>query len=313
MYKNRFFIWIAVLLIWFTITSMMRIDINGMLEKTNIINVEFRTDSIAKSALSSNAINGININAVEKDGDIIIARGIDEVKGYERIDDYIYSPIVCYFPNDFNRPTNMFYKVGGNSIFVNMPTIVDVVINEKTLGEAGITDEEEYKDNKIVFNMPSKGSLYYDQALESLYISLNHNRVPTDEERKEIEPTISALLDKSVECNDISKKAFDVNKGDYNIFIGPEFCLRNSSGFSSINDKGYYTISYFEKSVILKYDIFINQNHEDVEKLKETVENGIIQNKYFVDNTVYRTTYSHNYQELWPLDSFISNQIEILQ
>lgn len=294
MYKNRLGIWIGVVVIWLTITSFMNIEIKSMLIEKQKINVQCDADASFKSKLKFD-VDKMYINIVNNNPDVIIKTASNEqIDGFHKLDDYIYSPIVMFSAYDF-IPQSLFYQMGSNVRFVNMKTLAEAVIEEKTLGELGWTDER-YSDNKVLLCLPSPGTLYYDAAIEAIYIGLNDNKELTDENRKRIEPTVSKLIEKAEKVNDISKEISELTYGEFKVFIGPEFILNGSSFYTSTG-RWYYFPVYFEKSKILKYDIFVKNDNEELEQI---VKDMIIENKDFPKQTIYRTSFSHDYKKIMP-------------
>lgn len=310
MYKNRLNIWVAVLCIYGLIMSMISLDIDSMIVENNMLNIYCDTDSTFKSVIQTK-IPDMYINTVSSanDADVII-RSSDisgDIPGFTKTNDYIFSPIVIFAPTSLRIET-IESQQDGNSYKIIMNKLADAVINENTLEEFKEVNDD-YKKNKICFGMPSEGNFYYEKALEQIYVAMNNNKVPTEKEKDQLKSKVDELMAASFTCNDIGQHAHNLTYGDMNFYIGPEYLIKTDNVFSSATNQWYFSPVYFDNSVAIKYDIYVKNNDEQI---KEKINSMIIQNEYFVDNTSYRTSYSHNYCELMNCSRVLAKDVKII-
>lgn len=301
MYKSRFYLWIIILCLVYIVKLASNLDVSSLIVKYQEVNTNIETDISVKSIFTSAQTGPLKLVQTTENPSIIIKNNSNEsIEGYDKLENAIYSPIILYIPTDYDTPSNLYYSLGDNVKFVSFKNICNAIINETTLKDLGI-DSDKLKDKKIVLNIPSEESFYYDEVIEQIYISLNNNKIPNETERKALEPTVKKLLEKCVICNDVSKKIEEKEKNVYNIFIAPEFYLKDSNLYSIETNLGYYQSVYFEKTTRLSYDIYIKKDEFfGKDSLKDVVIKYLIKNERFADTSSYRTSFGHDYDSIFP-------------
>lgn len=299
MYKNRFHFWIAIFLIAVLIRSIVNLDISSIVVKSKEVTVNIAADSSVKSNFTKAKTGAIELVQTTNDPSIIIKPVSDEtIDGYSKISNAIYSPIVMYIPTDEDAPSSLFYQLGGDTRYVNFVDIAEAIINDTTAGELGISDNDDIKDSTIILNLPSKSTAYYDAVIEQIYVSLNNNKKPTEEEKLELKGTVDTLIEKSVNCNDINSK-LDSEMTGYNIFICPEYYM-NVSNYGEGKGNNYYRPIYFEKTITPGYDVFIKSEETFGElSLFDVFIEQVLANENFVYSTKYRTSEYNKYNNLF--------------
>lgn len=300
MYKSRFYLWAIILIAVILINTASKIDIKSLVIENRDVTINVDTDIAVKSVLTSAHTGCLRLVQTTDNPAIIIENGSNETKdGYLKFNNAIYSPIILYIPTDYNTPSELYYTLGENAKFVSFKKVAEAIINGSTLGELGIHDGK-YKNNTIVLNIPSSDTFYYDAVVEQIYVALNDNKIPTEQDRERLETTVNKLLSKSISCNDVSKKIEDNDGKTYNIFIAPEFYLGDSNYYSVTTGRGYYQTIYFEKNVALGYDVFVQtESMFGEDKLTDIVCANIIENEKFCNSSAYRTSFNHDFDNLF--------------
>lgn len=321
MYRNRIYIWCTVLVIYLLINIIPNVNVSSLLIEKNKVTIDINADMYIKNALAETRT--ISLEQTNNDADILLYKSKDEktVDGYEKISNVIFSPIVLCVPVDMSKPSDLFYTISDDVNVVNFKNIVNAILEDKTLSELGISSEssyinaEELKNKKIILNIPSEGTFYYDEVINEIYIALNNNEIPTEEEKEQLKPTVDKLLEKSVECNDINKKIEEERDNEdknYNIFITPEFNI-NTNNFGSTTGSWKYSPVYFEKSTIISYDIFYkNDVTINDTSLKDIIYDNIINNKSFSSDSYYRTSADLDYSSAF-VNNSVNNNINIVK
>lgn len=306
MYKNRAFLWAVLFLIYFTFTSMQGAINEDLIHEKQEVRINFQTDTEIKSTFSSYDDWRYEFLPVYEDFDIIIRDSSDDdIYGFEKLDSYLYSPILLYAPRYMEKPEDMFSSFSANIYYANLKNITDAVIQSKTIGELGITDDKKYSNNVIKLALPTEGTMFYQQTMDAIYTALNGNRIPTQQEYENLRPYVEQLQETSIKCNNISGSIGDLEYGDYVIFIGPEFVTKNCSRLYSASQNGYwhYAPIYFEQPSYVKYDILVRSGIET--DIRETVMEAIIENKDLCKFTKIRTTALNKYHSIFSPGAYI--------
>lgn len=314
MYKNRLFIWILCFLACLLINTTKDMDINELVVNNTEVNINIDTDTALKSKILEVNVRHITFNQNQQDPAVIISSHSDDnLIGFDKIENAIYSPIVLYIPvaNSYNMVSDIYYTLGGNSYFVNFKGLCDAILNDKTLSELGIVkSDSKMADKKIVLNLPSSGTSYYDVVIDEIYCSLNDNKVPTAEEKIALKETVDALIEKSVVCNSVDEKIYN-NDDCYNVFVAPEFYINSKIYSVNSTNPGAYTIVYFEKTIPISYDIFCKKGEivNDI-PLLDLVKTNFLSTSNFVSTTKYRTIYNEDVSGIFNR-SYLCNQLDI--
>lgn len=283
MYKSKWMAWICIFIIY--IVSSLVAIIPG---RNNKITAFIDADSVVMKKVGGK----VDITDIKDNAQMIISSNPDlNEPGFERLSGSIYSPVVCYYPGTF-YPNSMLYKMGTATRYINMETIINTVINDTKIKDMNFDVKKDYDkgEDTIKVFFPSKGSAIYDASVEQIYLVLNNMRVPTDEEREELRPTVEEFLSKTEECNDAASYINGNNIDGMYLFIGGEYVLNNSC-FNSEYSSNYFP-AYFEKSKVVEYYVFVRPEYkENVEKL--------LGSKKFARETYLRTSYYNKYQDVF--------------
>ena len=271
MYQRRINLWAWSFAIYFAFSFLC-----GLIFKDkNEIIAYVDADSVVKEQISEMA----NLTDIKENANMIISSDPElNEPGFEKIEGSIYSPVVCYCPDSFDK-SGYLYQSGTSTRYINMKSIIEAVVQ---------SDEDDLTIN--VF-LPSEGTILYDEAIEQIYVSLNNMQVPNDNEREQLRPTVEKFLERTNVCNDVRKyiSSNDTIK-DNSLFIGGEYIL-DSYYLGNQNYLGYFP-AYFEKSKVIECYVYATPES------KKNVIN-LLESKSFAKKTYLRTAYYSKYKKIF--------------
>ena len=308
MYRTKLKIWIFGFIIITFINLISNIDASDLILKKSNIPVTIHTDVNLKTTFLNQNFNILSFYEDTSNPIIKITSTSNKtIDGYKKVSDAIYTPVVAIVPAHAKVPSSVVYNMGSDVKYGNLQYILNAIIDNKTLEDLDISFEANYKkDSNIILNIPSKGTYYYDVIIEQIYICLNNNIVPNDEERERLKPLVDNLLAKSKECNDVDETIYNDDSNTFNIYLTLESLTRNGQHYTYQNysSSGYGHILYFEKSSVLAYDVFVKEEvPEEYSLIFENFENNVLKNKNFSSKSGYRTLFSLNYNEIFKAEN----------
>lgn len=286
MFKGRLWVWIFVIALCVGIPYLID-NVPKWMETTEIfISPEVEDVNIAENLLDYR-YGKYKVKTASSNNDIIISSTIDEIPpNYTKKEKMISSPIVMYVYSNINNYNDGFIDVGnGNSCYkIDLMTILNAMEKEKTWQDIGV--DEHLLNGEIVLYIPNESSWYYKEIENLFYITLNNGKLPNDNELKELQPRVEALLKKcekviSIEV-EIEKEAYEPSeKGK--VFIAPEFLFQTAKGMGTVGNS-YYVPVYFLKTTFVSADFYIKNDSKIADDFIE-----IIQNKpKFMEDTGWR-------------------------
>jgi len=310
MYKSRIYVWIVILLCYLTFISLKNISVSDMIIDKNSRATTWYIDANAsvKNALIGADTGRLEFKVSTKDeASVIIQEHSDEtINGFKKYEKAIFSPVIYLVNRDFDVPDSLYFEYADANC-VNFSKITDAVINGTTLKDLGVDSD---KKKTVQLYIPKKGSEYHDLVVEQMYIALNNNRKPNDDERAKLDVTINKLLEKCNFYEGMESTIKNVSRDDYCVFLGMEKDMNNYSLYGS--DPGDYNLYYFEKMLVTQYDIFVKENIVILNKpLTEMIEKHMLKRKQFVDDTNFRTTADIDFD--FELNGDVMNYIDIIE
>lgn len=268
MYKGRVGIWVTVILCCALITGLFKWVPTWFESNDLTVKVEMKHDNGMSEVLSRNKINGYRLNLKDSDSDIIISDKMDNVSGYTKIEDKLFSPLVMYIRADIDDHPEGLIKMGTNSYAfkIDLYTILEAMEKGKEWEDLGFSNK--IIKGPVTIYIPNEQASYYSQVVELFYLTLNKGETPDAETRETLKPRVDKLLEKCIKVVDINQAVYDEYKKsstNHKVFIGPEYLFRRGAEYSmSRNYEDSFQPVYFMKTVMLYADIFV----------KETEENG---------------------------------------
>lgn len=297
MFKGKLWLWVIIIIVCFTAQWLIEsIPVWTHTDDVSVgINVE--TDNDLDSVLSNTTLNKFNISITDDGPDIVISDEQNEIDGYTKYENYLYSPMVAYASavRDYN---DGFIAVPNtdNCYKIDLYSVLIAVENGATWKSIGIN--EKVAKGTATLYIPNEQSPYYDEVVDLFYLTLNQGKVPTAEEREELTGKVNNILSKCQKVADINQMVYEEYKNptdEHKILIGPEFLYlrgkdesmgpgKDSRGYT--NTKQYRPI-YFLDTVTVSADIYIKNDTDKTEILTNFV-NAIKSKSDFMDTTGWR-------------------------
>ena len=249
MFKSRIKIYAMALLIVLIIENFAgigKVFIN--LFKDNTISVSVYTDDEILLNMFNEPVklDNYKLSYREKNSDLIITHKTLNNKDYQKLNVQLYTPIILFTDSDgLSRYDIPYGNSGCDYKYVNYKNVIDCVINDGKAEEYGLRS-----DNKIVLNLVTDNSSYYDAISKTIYYSATGKNEATKEE---IEEYMKNFESKTNKINNLV--SFSRSLKDYEFFFGPEM-LTN-----------YWNEIYDTESIVYTYNVYIKKDRTDKAEL----------------------------------------------
>ena len=191
-------------------------------------------------------IDDYKLSYREKNSDLIITHETLSDKNYQKLNVQLYTPIILFTDADgISRYDIPYGNSGCDYKYVNYKDVINCVINEGKANEYGLNS-----DNKIVLNLVSNNSSYYDAVSKTIYYSATGK---TEATKEEIEEYMKNFESKTNKINNLV--SFSRSLKDYEFFFGPEM-LTN-----------YWNEIYDTESIVYTYNVYIKKDRTDKAEL----------------------------------------------
>ena len=275
MYKGKIHQWIAVILIAFLIKGIFMLFplIGDFLTQTPInIFVANPEDINVSNILNSQSISDYTLHLNSDNPDILFKLSDDNssFEGYQKYDEFAYSPIVLYARSTFiNDPGYAFIKMeqkDNTAYKVDLFYILKNMEENKTWKDIGVN--EEIINGPITLTIPSENTSYYKYIEKLFYLTLANKSELSDNEKETLKPRVELLLSKCEKVPDVSQAISNEYKNPtngYKMFLGPEFLYFRGSDEMSRQNTNAYTVAYPFDTSYLKMDMFLKNNYTEDE------------------------------------------------
>lgn len=295
MYKAKFRIWIAMLLLSAMIFNASTIfatvkNIGGGI--SNVASNIFQgtsehsifmdvTEQSLIQKVEGYAKSGVKLtNSFAVDGsDIIIANSSDKViDGYNKMSEQFYSPIVMAVPfGVYNEDTLYSFKKTKDSnssshtyLECNLYDLIVAMENGKTWEEIGL--KKPFGDGTVKIAIPREGTENYEIICEFIKFVINGNSF-NDFENASLNTRAKNVIDKCEKYDDAGQYVYSIceagKKGVDACVILPEYAITSSYHVAGTSNKTYsYIVCYPTKTICAYYDMFIKNTLIDTSKAR---------------------------------------------
>lgn len=300
MYKGRLEVWVFVLSICCLISFFIeKIPVWTHTDDISI-SIDVKSDTDMAEHIINKDINHFRYVSKTENSDLIIRSSSEEqIEGYRKLSNVLYSPIVMYVNSDMQKYSDKdsgFIKLTENNSSYNTYRIdlYDVLVAmEKGKEWSSLNINKNIVKGTIRLTIPNKHCSYYEDIVDLFYFTLNNYKVPTEKERAKLKNRVDKIIGKCDTVSDIHQAIIDECKDCKNqkVFIGPEYlCVRNGKAFlgnRSYNDS--FAPIYFSKHTFVTADIYIKE-HTDKTKneIVNKFEKNIYKNEEFMENIGWR-------------------------
>lgn len=279
MYKGKVSVWIwiivAVLVIQFGKDTVIPWMASWGDYSETTIYAESSYDEGLLNTLGNKSFAGYEWYVDKQNPDIYITDDISLEKkdGYTKYSNHLYSPLVLYVRSqvvDGSHHSGFIRMIpdDGNSspLQIDLYNVLEGMEQDKEWKDIGVSTK--VVKGKINVCIPNERCSYYSKVVDLFYLTLNNNKVPTEEEKTALTSRVNALLDKCEKVTDISQSImneYDKHSDNYKVFIGPEYLLVR--GGNEINRGNYdaFTCVYFMNTTFIEADIYAKSNYAEGE------------------------------------------------
>lgn len=292
MFKGRIWIWIVVVVVCFIIHMFsIWIPIWSHTDEMTLT-ADVSTDNDLAEGLSNTTIDRIHCNIVSDEADIVISdNDALMIEGYTKYEDALYSPIVLYACN-VGSYSNGFAQVGGSySCYkIDLLKIIEALeAGDKTWQDVGL--HTNVADGPVTLYIPGEASGYYDAVVELFYLTVNGGQVPDDAKKTELEPRVTAILDKCTKVNDVMQIMSDdyqASSVSHKIVIGPEYLYSRGGNCVGSGSSNQYRIVYLLHTTYLNADIHVKNFSDADNQISERFFELMKADNYFMRKSGWR-------------------------
>ena len=225
MYKTKIITWIVVISLLLGCKYLIPAIKTVSLKED--ITVQISGDEIndLSQILSSTKLNGYKMKVVNSNARIILSDKEQEIEGYSRHNNFLYSPLCLFVDNMVNSDNEGFISVEADDYYpykVDLKSILLAMEKDETWDKLGCKDT--VLNGKVTLHIASIGS-FYKETENLFYLTLNDGAPVDEAKREELKPRVDAILNKCVKVTDISQAMDDKYKDagkDRIAFIAPE-------------------------------------------------------------------------------------------
>lgn len=297
MYRSRPFLWLAAGISIFCIYVLGGL-VSCITYEPPVYNVYCDVpDNLFVKNVSDVYDNDFDYNPYNtQDGsDIIIKLASNEqITGYKKYSNYIYSPVVLFARNDclddksgftVYNPTSQY----SSTAYKDLYPILTAIEDGKQFADIGIS--KNVATGPVRITLPAKNSAYYNTVVDVIYATLNDG-IPTETQRKELEPRVNKILDACTYVEDISSticNLYQTDNKDYALFLAPENAMSiSSSAFNTTNRDAWMSV-YLTKTLNVSYDVFI-RDCDMHDAYFSSVSTKVV--TYAIDSRIYNASFS---------------------
>ena len=262
MYRSRIGVWIVGLVVCIIISIFG--DINFSKETYTIYSNT--TDIFLKNNFAQNTfLLNANASLNKSNADIIIQTSSNEkIEGYDKYEDYLYSPIVM-FANSACQDDKSGFIIKNHATYFDLKKLLIGLEKNQTFKDIGIN--KKVAEGSIAISIPDESNESYNEVRKLFLLTLSDG----DEISEKIENRVDNILEKCRKVSDPMGEMIKItkNKSDHNlIFIGPEYYVKGDIHESvyvfNWNKKTAWYSIYPNKTCNIIYDVFVKKNKEDI-------------------------------------------------
>ena len=249
MKKNlKVYVMILLIAILFQNFTYVSTTINNIFSSKGIVKIYTDDTYLAKLFSKNYKVNHYKLEYASKSqADVIISANEITDEDYKLLDEYLYSPIICY---KHGISTNLTRDDGYHTSYLN---IFNGLMNDQRFKDIGL-----YNSSKISVYVPDNASQYVNFIKDEFTYLLKDESFTVDE-----------LYNKCIKVSDL-KDALD-SSGTKGIVLAPEFIGKNVSA----------TQLYDNQMISIKYHVYVHKEIEDA-NIKSVLFSQKFNQKYFL-------------------------------
>lgn len=292
MIKAKLKVWITLFVIYILIHSFggyVTAFIEGLFKQPVEYKISIETEG-NKSAINNKKIKTssekVLLSYSNKNPDIIITRDDEPKDGYEKLEDFLYTPFVLLTKDGWKNDDSGINHLTENGIHKytkDIRYILEAIEKNKTWKEIGMTNEDVFEeiDYPVTLTIPNKHSEDY-QAIKS-YIMLVLNDYKPYEEKDELEARADSILSKCKEVESITSLVDSLYDNSQNVDFGMVLCQESVIAECNHEDFNIAVIN-MTHPVKISYNLYVKKDSEE----KIDIVKRIVQTKKFYSTTGLR-------------------------
>lgn len=292
MIKAKLKIWITLFVIYILIHSFggnVTAFIEGLFKQPVEYKISIETEG-NKSAINNKKIKTssekVLLSYSNTNPDIIITRDDEPKDGYDKLEDFLYTPFVLLSKDGWENDDSSINHLTENGIHKyakDIRYILEAIEQNKTWEEIGMTNEDVLgkTDSPVTLKIPNKHTEDYQEIKSYIMMVLNDYN-PYDN-KIELEKRADLILSKCIEVESVTSLVNSLYGNTKKVDFGMVLCKESVIADCSHNDFDIAVINIIHP-VKVSYNLYVKKDSEE----KIDIVKRLVQTKKFYSTTGLR-------------------------
>lgn len=292
MIKAKLKIWITLFVIYILIQSFggyVTAFIEGLFKQPVEYKISIETEG-NKSAINNKKIKTssekVLLSYSNTNPDIIITRDDEPKDGYDKLEDFLYTPFVLLSKDGWENDDSSINHLTENGIHKytkDIRYILEAIEQNKTWEEIGMTNEDVLgkTDSPVTLKIPNKHTEDYQEIKSYIMMVLNDYN-PYDN-KIELEKRADLILSKCIEVESVTSLVNSLYGNTKKVDFGMVLCKESVIADCSHNDFDIAVINIIHP-VKVSYNLYVKKDSEE----KIDIVKRLVQTKKFYSTTGLR-------------------------
>lgn len=297
MIKAKLKVWITLFVIYILIHSFggyVTAFIEGLFKQPVEYKISIETEG-NKNAINNKKIKTssekVLLSYSNQNPDIIITKNDDPKEGYEKMEDFLYTPFVLLTKDGWENDDSSINHLKENGIHKytkDIRYILEAIEQNKTWEEIGMTNEDVLgkTDSTVTLKIPNKHTEDYQEIKSYIMMVLNDYN-PYDN-KIELEKRADLILSKCIEVESVTSLVNSLYGNTKKVDFGMVLCKESVIADCSYNDFDIAVINIIHP-VKVSYNLYVKKDIDG----KIDIVKQIVQAKKFYSSTGLRNIESN--------------------
>ena len=297
MIKAKLKVWITLFVIYILIHSFggyVTAFIEGLFKQPVEYKISIETEG-NKNAINNKKIKTssekVLLSYSNQNPDIIITKNDDPKEGYEKMEDFLYTPFVLLTKDGWENDDSSINHLTENGIHKytkDIRYILEAIEQNKTWEEIGMTNEDVLgkTDSPVTLKIPNKHTEDYQEIKSYIMMVLNDYN-PYDN-KIELEKRADLILSKCIEVESVTSLVNSLYGNTKKVDFGMVLCKESVIADCSYNDFNIAVINIIHP-VKVSYNLYVKKDIDG----KIDIVKQIVQAKKFYSSTGLRNIESN--------------------
>lgn len=297
MIKAKLKVWITLFVIYILIHSFggyVTAFIEGLFKQPVEYKISIETEG-NKNAINNKKIKTssekVLLSYSNQNPDIIITKNDDPKEGYEKMEDFLYTPFVLLTKDGWENDDSSINHLTENGIHKytkDIRYILEAIEQNKTWEEIGMTNEDVLgkTDSTVTLKIPNKHTEDYQEIKSYIMMVLNDYN-PYDN-KIELEKRADLILSKCIEVESVTSLVNSLYGNTKKVDFGMVLCKESVIADCSYNDFNIAVINIIHP-VKVSYNLYVKKDIDG----KIDIVKQIVQAKKFYSSTGLRNIESN--------------------